>query len=80
MAERLCNGNRTNSLRQNAEKTGSVVTDGGAKRHLQTNSEAKRNLIGWADNSQMNAEVTRKFSHEKKSLSRVCVCSVQSVY
>ncbi|KRY38753.1 hypothetical protein T01_8853 [Trichinella spiralis] len=35
------------------------VTDGGA------NSEAKRNLIGWADNSQTNAEVTRKFSHEK---------------
>ncbi|XP_003370698.1 hypothetical protein Tsp_09910 [Trichinella spiralis] len=41
------------------------VTAGGAKRRLQANSEVKRNLIGWADNSQTNAEVTRKFSHDK---------------
>ncbi|KRY09060.1 hypothetical protein T03_16643 [Trichinella britovi] len=61
MAERLCYLNRTNSLRQTAKKTGSGVTDGGAKRRLQANSEAKRNLIGWADNSQTNAELTRKF-------------------
>ncbi|KAL1240282.1 Phosphate acyltransferase [Trichinella spiralis] len=46
-------------------RTKTCVTDGGAKRRLQANSEAKRNLIGWADNSQTNAEVTRKFSHEK---------------
>ncbi|KRZ39291.1 hypothetical protein T4C_13934 [Trichinella pseudospiralis] len=54
------------------------VTDGGAKRRLQANSEAKRNLIDWADNSQMNAEVSRKFSHEKKSLSRVLIFFVMS--
>ncbi|KRX77876.1 Heparan sulfate glucosamine 3-O-sulfotransferase 3B1 [Trichinella sp. T6] len=42
-----------------------VPDNGGAKRRLQANSEAKRNLISWADNSQTNAEVMRKFSDEK---------------
>ncbi|KRX56742.1 hypothetical protein T09_1273 [Trichinella sp. T9] len=70
MTEGPCYRNRTNSLRQTAKKTRSGVTEGGAKRRLQANSEAKRNLIGWADNSQTERGIDEEVQ-SRKSLSRV---------
>ncbi|KRZ47488.1 hypothetical protein T02_11499 [Trichinella nativa] len=56
---------RTSRFRSDNENNNTDERDGGAKRRLQANSEAKRNLISWADNSQTNAEVMRKCSDEK---------------